>query len=51
MDGETPLWEAHDCAQALQDKLEELPRVERAFVHIDHETSHKPVSRVVYPSC
>ncbi|SGY83497.1 BQ5605_C009g05640 [Microbotryum silenes-dioicae] len=44
MSSETPLWKAHDISQALQDKLEELPKVDRAFVHVDHETSHKPVS-------
>lgn len=32
-------------SQALQDKLEELPQVDRAFVHVDHETSHKPEHR------
>ncbi|TNY18740.1 hypothetical protein DMC30DRAFT_335861, partial [Rhodotorula diobovata] len=45
MDGETPLRVAHDVSQALQDKLEELPQVDRAFVHVDHETSHKPEHR------
>lgn len=35
---------AHDVAEDLQIKLERLPCVERAFVHIDYETSHKPVS-------
>lgn len=35
---------AHDVAEALQVKLEKLPTVERAYVHIDYETSHKPVS-------
>ena len=29
MASETPLWKAHDISQALQDKLEELPRVDR----------------------
>ncbi|KAL1853998.1 hypothetical protein Daus18300_011588 [Diaporthe australafricana] len=33
---------AHDVAEALQIKLEKLPSVERAYVHIDYETSHKP---------
>lgn len=32
----------HDVAEALQVKLESLPHVERAYVHIDYETSHKP---------
>lgn len=34
--------ESHDCAEALQIKLESLPDVERAYVHIDYETSHTP---------
>lgn len=44
IDGETPLWRAHDIAQDLQDQLEALPNINRCFVHIDHETEHKPVS-------
>lgn len=43
MDASTPLWKAHDISQQLQDKLEDLPNVERAFVHVDHETTHAPV--------
>lgn len=43
MDAGTPLWKAHDISQQLQDKIEVLPNVERAFVHVDHETSHTPV--------
>ncbi|KAH7416415.1 hypothetical protein KP509_14G090600 [Ceratopteris richardii] len=39
---EMPLKEAHDIGQSLQDKFECLPEVERAFVHLDHECSHKP---------
>ncbi|GAA5877806.1 hypothetical protein JCM8547_002689 [Rhodosporidiobolus lusitaniae] len=45
MASETTLRVAHDVSQALQDKLEELPQVDRAFVHVDHETSHKPEHR------
>ncbi|GAA6011073.1 hypothetical protein JCM10207_005486 [Rhodosporidiobolus poonsookiae] len=45
MDSDTTLRVAHDVSQALQDKLEELPQVDRAFVHVDHETSHKPEHR------
>jgi len=45
MPAETPLWKAHDVAQQLQDKIEILPRVERAFVHIDHESTHRPEHR------
>ncbi|CAF1448466.1 unnamed protein product [Rotaria sp. Silwood1] len=37
------LKEAHDIGESLQNKLEDLPEVERAFVHIDHEYSHKPM--------
>ncbi|KAL1625078.1 hypothetical protein SLS56_007505 [Neofusicoccum ribis] len=44
MDRGLTLQEAHDCAEALQVKLEQLPNVERAFVHVDYETTHKPVS-------
>jgi hypothetical protein len=43
MDANTPLWKAHDISQQLQDKIEELPNVERASVHVDHETAHAPV--------
>lgn len=35
---------AHDTAEGLQIKLEKLPSVERAYVHIDYETTHSPVS-------
>jgi hypothetical protein len=31
----------------LQDKLEVLPGVDRAFVHVDHETTHAPVGRLL----
>lgn len=42
MDPSTSLTEAHDVAEELQVKLECLPDVERAYVHIDYETTHKP---------
>ncbi|RIB14643.1 cation efflux protein [Gigaspora rosea] len=42
MDRETPLWESHDIGESLQIKLEKLANVERAFVHVDYETSHRP---------
>lgn len=45
MDPITPLWQAHDLVQQLQDKIELLPNVDRAFVHVDHETTHTPVGR------
>lgn len=44
MPADTPLWKAHDISQQLQDRIEVLPNVERAFVHVDHETTHMPVS-------
>ncbi|TFK68256.1 CDF manganese transporter [Pluteus cervinus] len=45
MNATTPLWKAHDISQQLQDKIESLPNVERAFVHVDHETTHQPEHR------
>ncbi|KAL3529738.1 hypothetical protein ACH5RR_009060 [Cinchona calisaya] len=37
-----PLKEAHTIGETLQMKLEKLPEVERAFVHLDFECEHKP---------
>lgn len=51
MDANTPLWKAHDISQQLQDKIEVLPNVERAFVHVDHETTHAPVSAFLSIFC
>lgn len=42
MDPSTTLLQSHDVAEELQFKLESLPDIERAYVHIDYETSHKP---------
>lgn len=42
MDPAQTLRMTHDVAEELQMKLESLPDVERAYVHIDFETSHKP---------
>ncbi|KAJ3292768.1 hypothetical protein HDU79_001094 [Rhizoclosmatium sp. JEL0117] len=42
MDPSTPLMKSHDVAEALQIKIENLEDVERAFVHVDYETSHRP---------
>lgn len=39
---DTPLWLSHNVSQDLQDKLEQLPSVERAFVHVDFEVDHRP---------
>ncbi|EPS64622.1 cation diffusion facilitator 9, partial [Genlisea aurea] len=40
--GDMALNEAHNIGEALQVKLEHLPDVERAFVHVDFEYSHRP---------
>ncbi|KAK8958425.1 Metal tolerance protein 4 [Platanthera guangdongensis] len=37
-----PLKEAHSIGESLQVKIELLPEVERAFVHLDFECDHKP---------
>ncbi|KAH7352133.1 hypothetical protein KP509_19G031500 [Ceratopteris richardii] len=37
-----PLQMAHDIGESLQNKLESLPDIERAFVHLDYEVSHRP---------
>ncbi|EGS20997.1 uncharacterized protein CTHT_0028370 [Thermochaetoides thermophila DSM 1495] len=42
MDPDATLVETHDVAEELQMKLERLPDVERAYVHVDYETTHKP---------
>jgi cation diffusion facilitator family transporter len=42
MDPSGTLMDTHDVAEALQFKLEHLPDIERAYVHIDYETTHKP---------
>lgn len=51
MDIELPedlsLKEAHAIGETLQVKLEKLPEVERAFVHLDFECSHKPEHSVL----
>ncbi|XP_053379277.1 uncharacterized protein LOC123539362 isoform X2 [Mercenaria mercenaria] len=41
---EMTLRESHDIAEPLQQKLEKLPNVERAFVHVDYEATHDPKS-------
>ncbi|KAL3473303.1 hypothetical protein BJX99DRAFT_200573 [Aspergillus californicus] len=42
MDPSDSLRATHDVAEELQFKLESLPDVERAYVHVDYETTHKP---------
>ena len=39
--------EAHAIGESLQNKLEKLPEVERAFVHLDFECEHKPEHTVL----
>ena len=36
------LREAHNIGETLQEKLEDLPEVERAYVHLDFESTHRP---------
>ncbi|XP_030966726.1 metal tolerance protein 9-like [Quercus lobata] len=37
---------AHNIGESLQVKLEQLPEIERAFVHIDFEYSHRPEHKI-----
>mmetsp|Transcript_34207 Transcript_34207/g.74775 ORF Transcript_34207/g.74775 Transcript_34207/m.74775 type:complete len:432 (-) Transcript_34207:229-1524(-) len=37
-----PLQQAHDIGESLQDRLESIPEIERAFVHLDYEYDHAP---------
>ena len=39
---ELPLRRAHDIGVSLQNTVEAMTEVERAFVHIDFETAHYP---------
>ncbi|KAI8962195.1 cation efflux family-domain-containing protein [Daldinia sp. FL1419] len=42
MDPADPLRTTHDVSEGLQTELEKLPNIERAYVHVDYETTHKP---------
>jgi len=42
-----PLKVAHTIGETLQIKIENLPEVERAFVHLDFECDHKPEHSVL----
>ncbi|KAI2608497.1 uncharacterized protein GGS25DRAFT_279600 [Hypoxylon fragiforme] len=42
MDPDECLRSTHDISEQLQIELEKLPNVERAYVHVDYETTHKP---------
>lgn len=41
LDPEMKLKEAHDVGEELQIKLESLPEITRAFVHLDIDSTHK----------
>ncbi|KAI4374625.1 hypothetical protein MLD38_012599 [Melastoma candidum] len=45
--GDMFLNQAHNIGETLQEKLEQLPEVERAFVHIDFEFTHRPEHKSV----
>lgn len=42
LDENMRLKEAHDISESLQNSIEALPDVERAFLHVDYEFEHKP---------
>lgn len=42
MRADESLRDTHDTAEGLQTKLESLPLVDRAYVHVDYETQHTP---------
>jgi len=42
LDGNMILRDTHDIGESLQKKIEALPEVETAFVHMDYESDHKP---------
>jgi divalent metal cation (Fe/Co/Zn/Cd) transporter len=42
--GSMPLAEAHDIGAELQNQLESLHDIERAFVHLDYEFTHMPAN-------
>ncbi|KAN0000909.1 hypothetical protein ACTFIZ_001370 [Dictyostelium cf. discoideum] len=43
-----PLVQTHDIGESLQEKLESLSDVDRAFVHVDYEYKHKPEHKRVH---
>lgn len=44
LDSDMPLQQAHDIAEGLQQRVEEVPGVERCFTHCDTETDHSPTT-------
>lgn len=49
MDENMPLKVAHDISESLQNSIEALPDVERAFLHVDYEYEHKPIDEHKIP--
>lgn len=43
--GDMPVSQAHDIGETLQEKIEQHPLVERAFVHIGFDSTHRPEHR------
>jgi len=48
LDANTPLKITHDIGESLQNKIESMNEVERAFVHIDYEFTHKPEHKKIF---
>ncbi|KAF2076699.1 hypothetical protein CYY_002012 [Polysphondylium violaceum] len=48
LDASMPLHKTHDIGESLQEKLESLPEVERAFVHVDYNDLHKPEHKRIH---
>ena len=42
LDEDMPLRRAHDIGEELQNRIEQMEEVERAFVHLDFESEHAP---------
>lgn len=40
VDPEMKIREAHDIGEGLQKKIEAIPEVERAYIHLDHDYEH-----------
>uniref|UniRef100_A0A7S0YIJ4 Cation efflux protein cytoplasmic domain-containing protein n=1 Tax=Polytomella parva TaxID=51329 RepID=A0A7S0YIJ4_9CHLO len=47
LDAEMPLKDAHTVGESLQIKLEKLPEVARAFVHLDVDSTHAPEHKII----
>ncbi|EGC33547.1 hypothetical protein DICPUDRAFT_36533 [Dictyostelium purpureum] len=43
-----PLVKTHDIGESLQEKIESLSEVDRAFVHVDYEYRHKPEHKKIH---